>query len=124
MSESHESIGSYLRRERELRKIPLEEVAEQTRVKLEYLQAIESEHFEKLPGMTFARGYLKAYASCIGLLPEDVLLRFEDFLGKLSGDATLNRKVERSHAKLLVGLLTLLVLFGAGTILVLWWLKK
>lgn len=122
MSETHESIGSHLRRERELRKIPLEEVAEQTRVKLEYLQAIESEHFEKLPGMTFVRGYLKAYASYIGLLPEDVLLRFEDFLGKLSGGSA--PRAERSHTKLLIGLVALLVLFGAGTILVLWWLKK
>ena len=121
MSESHESIGSYLRRERELRKISLEEVAEQTRVKLEYLQAIESEHFEKLPGMTFARGYLKAYATAIGLLPEDVLLRFEDFLGKLSGPSS--PRPERSHTKLLIGLVALLVLFGAGTILVLW-IKK
>ena len=50
-----ESIGSYLRRERELRKISLEEVAEQTRIKIEHLHAIESEHFEKIPGMTFAR---------------------------------------------------------------------
>lgn len=121
MTETLESIGSYLRRERELRKIPLEEVAEQTRVKLDYLQAIESEHFEKLPGMTFARGYLKTYASYIGLMPEDVLLRFEDFIGRLSVSASPQPK--KSNNKLLFGLLLLLVLFGAGTILVLW-LKK
>ena len=122
MSEPHESIGSYLRRERELRKISLEEVSEQTRVKLDYLQAIESEHFEKLPGMTFARGYLKAYASYIGLNPEDVLLRFEGFLGRLSGKPGAAAP-DHSHSKLLIWLLLLLVLFGAGTILVLW-LKK
>ncbi len=121
MVEQHESIGSYLRRERELRKISLAEVSEQTRVKLDYLQAIESEHFEKLPGMTFARGYLKAYASYIGLMPEDVLLRFEDFLGRLSGKP--GAIPDRSHSKLLIWLLLLLVLFGAGTILVLW-IKK
>ncbi|MCE9624600.1 MAG: helix-turn-helix domain-containing protein [Deltaproteobacteria bacterium] len=116
-----ESIGSYLRRERELRKISLEEVAEQTRIKIEHLHAIESEHFEKIPGMTFARGYLKAYASCIGLLPEDVLLRFEDFLGKLSGNEA-PAKAE-PHGRLLFWLVVLLLLFGGGTVLVLW-LKK
>lgn len=116
-----ESIGSHLRRERELRKISLEEVAERTRVRLDYLQAIESEHFEKLPGMTFARGYLKAYAEYIGLNSEEVLLRFEDFLNHLSGSDATSR--QRSHGRLLFWLVVLLVAFGAGTILVLW-LKK
>src|SRR5215831_14039372 len=112
-----ESIGSYLRRERELRKIPLEEVADHTRVKIEYLQAIESEHFEKLPGMTFARGYLKAYADCIGLDPEEVLLRFDDFLSRFPGS---NASPSRaSQGRLLLLLVVLLTLFGAGTILVL-----
>ncbi|HKX12648.1 MAG TPA: helix-turn-helix transcriptional regulator [bacterium] len=113
-----ESLGSYLRRERELRKIPLPEVADQTRVKIEYLHAIESEHFEKLPGMTFARGYLKAYASYIGLNPEDVLLRFEDLLKGMTAWDKPDAK-PRAAAKL-GWLLLLLLLFGAGTILVLW----
>lgn len=112
-----ESLGSYLRRERELRKIPLAEVAEQTRVKSEYLQAIESEHFEKLPGMTFARGYLKAYASYVGLNPEDVLLRFEDLL---KGMTTWEKPEAKPRGAKLGWLLLLLLLFGAGTILVLW----
>ncbi len=113
-----ESIGSYLRRERELRKISLEEVAEQTRVKIDYLQAIESEHFERLPGMTFARGYLKAYAAYIGLVPEDVLLRFEDFLSGLARDDQVKRPPDNS--RMLLWLVLLLLLFGAGTILFLW----
>jgi len=113
-----ESIGSHLRRERELRKISLEEVAEQTRIKIEYLQAIESEHFEKIPGMTFARGYLKAYADCIGLASEDVLLRFEDFLSGLSGATKKPRR--RDNSGVLLWVILLLVLFGAGTILFLW----
>ena len=112
-----ESLGSYLRRERELRKIPLTEVAEQTRVKIEYLQAIESEHFEKLPGMTFARGYLKAYASYVGLNPEDVLLRFEDLL---TGMSAWDKPQAKPRGAKLGWLLLLLLLFGAGTILVLW----
>lgn len=112
-----ESLGSYLRRERELRKIPLPEVAEQTRVKVEYLQAIESEHFEKLPGMTFARGYLKSYASYVGLNPEDVLLRFEDLL---KGMTAWDKPETKPRGGKLGWLLLLLLLFGAGTILVLW----
>jgi cytoskeletal protein RodZ len=77
-----ETIGSYLKKEREQRNIPLEELAEQTRIKVPYLHAIESEHFEKLPGLTFAKGYLKAYALYVGLLPEEVLSKFEHYLKK------------------------------------------
>ncbi|HCU25752.1 MAG TPA: hypothetical protein DF383_12110 [Deltaproteobacteria bacterium] len=115
-----ESIGNYLRRERELRKISLSEVAEQTRVRLDYLEAIESEHFEKIPGITFARGYLKSYAAAVGLMPEDVLLRFEDFLAQLSGGEALPPPRAKFH---LAWLLLLPLLFAVVTILVLW-LKK
>ena len=78
-----EPLGAYLKRERELRRISLSELSEQTRIKSEYLEAIEADRFEKIPGMTFARGYLKAYASYVGLNPEEVLLRFEGLLKKL-----------------------------------------
>lgn len=81
-----ETFGSFLKQERELRNIPLEEVSEQTHIKLSYLEAMESNHFEKLPGLTFAKGYLRAYAGYIGLIPEEVLLQFEDYLRKLAGE--------------------------------------
>jgi cytoskeletal protein RodZ len=40
-----------------------------------------------MPGLTFVKGYLRAYASGIGLIPEEVVLRFEDYLGRLSGES-------------------------------------
>ncbi len=112
-----ESIGAYLRRERELRNIPLTEVSEQTRVKIEYLEAMESEHFEKIPGMTFARGYLKAYAQYVGLDPEDVLLRFEGFIGQLSGKPIYAEPVKGQR---LFWLVTFLVLLISATLIILW----
>ncbi len=116
-----ESVGNYLRRERELRKITLEEVSEQTRIQLQYLQAIESEHFEKIPGLTFARGYLRAYADYIGLLPEDVLLRFEDFLNKLSGNRPAPPPVSNRRV---YGTILFLIIFTAVVFVILWVQKK
>ncbi len=117
-----ESVGNYLRRERELRKITLEEVSEQTRIQLQYLQAIESEHFEKIPGLTFARGYLRAYANYIGLVPEDVVLRFEDFLNKLTGDNP-PESPPVSHRRVYWTVLSL-ILFTAVVFAILWIQKK
>jgi cytoskeletal protein RodZ len=37
---------------------------------------MEADHFDDLPGEVFARGFLKAYASTVGLQPDDVLARY------------------------------------------------
>jgi len=68
-----ESIGRYLRRERELRQVSLEELAQTTRIPLKMLQHIEDDDFAKLPGEIFARGFLKCYARALGIPPDEVL---------------------------------------------------
>jgi len=64
------SFGEELRRERELRSISLREIAEATKVNLRYLEAIERNRFEELPGGVFNRGFVRAYAEFIGVDPE------------------------------------------------------
>lgn len=71
-----ESIGSYLRRERELRGITLEEVADTTRIPVRQLERLEEDRMAELPGEVFVKGYLKAYARAVGLKPEEVLARY------------------------------------------------
>lgn len=71
-----DSIGAFLRRERELRQISLEELVQQTRVPLRMLQHIEDDRFDALPGDVFARGFLRSYARALGLPAEQVLARF------------------------------------------------
>jgi cytoskeletal protein RodZ len=65
------SFGKELRRERELRRISLREVAEATKVNLRYLQALENDDFEQLPGGVFNRGFVRAYAQFVGIDPDD-----------------------------------------------------
>jgi len=71
-----DSIGAYLRRERELRHVSLEELVQITRVPLKMLQRIEEDRFDELPGEVFARGFLRSYARALSLDCEDVLTRF------------------------------------------------
>jgi cytoskeletal protein RodZ len=71
-----DSLGEFLRRERELRHISLDDVAERTKISRRYLAAIEEGHYDRLPGEAFIRGFIRAYAQSIGLDPEDALLLY------------------------------------------------
>lgn len=71
-----DSLGSYLRRERELRQLSLEEIAQTTRIPMRMLQRIEDDDLDALPGEVFARGFLKSYARSVGLDSELVLARY------------------------------------------------
>jgi len=79
-----ESFGKYLKRERESKKISLKEVAKNTRVREQFLKAIEEDRYEVLPSVTYVKGFLLAYARYIGLDPNQVVLRYE---GLLKGEA-------------------------------------
>ncbi len=74
---SFETLGEFLRRERELRAISLEEVARTTRIPLQTLRRIESNEFDLLPSRVFVRGFLQAYAQTLGLDPGPLLRRFD-----------------------------------------------
>ncbi len=64
------SFGEELRRERELRDISLSEVAEATKISVRFLEAIERNDFESLPGGVYNRGIVRAYCQFIGADPE------------------------------------------------------
>jgi len=69
-----DGAGEFLRRERELRHMSLDEVAERTKISRRYLEAIEDERYDRLPGEPFVRGFIRSYAQSIGLDPDDTLL--------------------------------------------------
>ena len=72
-----ETLGSYLRRERELRKISLRELSKNTRVREHLLKAIEEDRHDLLPSPTFVKGFLNAYAKYIGLDANEIILRYQ-----------------------------------------------
>jgi cytoskeleton protein RodZ len=72
-----ETLGSYLRRERELRKISLRELSKNTRVREHLLKAIEEDRQDLLPSPTFVKGFLNAYAKYVGLDANEIILRYQ-----------------------------------------------
>ena len=61
------SLGQELKRERELRAVPLKEIANITKVNFRYLQALEEDRLDILPGAFFIKGAIRAYAKAIGV---------------------------------------------------------
>jgi cytoskeletal protein RodZ len=66
-------FGEYLRREREMRGVSLEEISAATKISIRFLQAIENEEVSKLPGGIFTRSFVRTYARYLGLDEERVL---------------------------------------------------
>jgi len=62
-----ESFGAKLRREREQRKMTLEDVSLSTKIASRHLQALEADKFEQLPGGIFNKGFVRAYAHHLGI---------------------------------------------------------
>ncbi len=68
--------GKDLKRIRDELGISLEEISEMVKVRMVYLHAIENDQFEKTPSRIFLKGFLRAYAQCMGLDADVVASRY------------------------------------------------
>jgi len=68
--------GRDLKKIRDELGISLEEISELVKVRVVYLHAIEDDEFEKTPSRIFLKGFLRAYAQCIGLDADMVASRY------------------------------------------------
>jgi len=74
------SLGQEIKRERELRGISLKEIADTTRISLKFLQALEEDHLEVIPGPFFIRAILRSYAKSVGLDENQWLNKYQEML--------------------------------------------
>jgi cytoskeletal protein RodZ len=74
---SKETIGDYLKRERESRRVSLEEISQNTRISRPYLEALERNDFRFFSRPEYIQGFLRGYARYISLDPSEVLKRYE-----------------------------------------------
>jgi cytoskeleton protein RodZ len=70
------SFGEKLRHEREMRGITLREIADATKISSRFLQALEEDRLEVLPGGLFPRAFVRQYASFLGLDCDALLEQF------------------------------------------------
>jgi cytoskeletal protein RodZ len=76
-------FGEHLRREREMRGVSLDEISAATRISTRFLEAIEKDQWDQLPGGVFNRGFIRSIARFLGL-DEDSLVA-EYALGNSNG---------------------------------------
>lgn len=74
--ETPQEFGEELRRERELREVTREQLADVTKVSVRQIEALESGRFELLPARVFARGFVLALARHLGLDAERTAAAF------------------------------------------------
>lgn len=69
-------FGDHLKREREMRGVSLEEISAATRISTRFLEAIEHEQWDRLPGGVFNRGFIRAMARFLGLDEDDMVAEY------------------------------------------------
>jgi cytoskeletal protein RodZ len=71
-----DSIGDFFKQVRETKGLTVDEVASKTRIRTDFVKALEEGNFAKLPDQVFARGFVRSYARSLGLDEEDAIHRF------------------------------------------------
>jgi cytoskeleton protein RodZ len=71
------TFGERLKREREMREVSLKEVTTATRIGPRFLEALENEEWDKLPGGIFNRGFVRSIARYLGLDEENLLAEYD-----------------------------------------------
>jgi len=121
------SFGVRLKQEREQRGITLEEISSTTKIGTRMLVALEQDHFDQLPGGIFNKGFIRAYARCLGLDEDQAIADYlvasgnvpsEKEKDKRSDGITessfdLQAEADRSDSNLPWGTLAILVLLVA-----------
>lgn len=69
-------VGEKLKEERKKRGLSLEEVAKATKIRAPFLEAIETGQYQKLPGSSYAHGFVKNYVEFFGFPVKEYLAIF------------------------------------------------
>lgn len=114
-----ESPGEYLKRERELRGVKLEDLSVELNLSLKTLTALEADNYGELPHPAYVKGFIKAYSRCLGIDEHDSVLRYEAYLEEKEEEkkedaakAATGGLFSQNHG------LTAAALFAAGVIII------
>ena len=115
-----EDFGSYLKAERELRGVALEELHTKTRIPMHYLQALEKNLFDELPEEVFIRGYIRSFAEVIGANEDEVLSAYIDITKTAPSIDTNNQNISNQNESTFdpkfIFILTFTILFLLGAV--------
>ena len=110
----HVEFGKYLSQQRELRGLSRDEVSQVTKISPSLIAALEEGQMERLPSRVFVVNYIRAYATVIGLAPEEAILRYEEVdKAKPEPSPVVLERERRRRAWWALGVL-LVVVLGVG----------
>ena len=115
-----EDFGSYLKAERELRGVTLEELHTKTRIPMHYLQALEKNLFNEMPEEVFIRGYIRSFAKVIGANEDEMLSAYIDITKTAPSTDTNNQSISNQNDSTFdlkfIFILFFTILFLLGTV--------
>lgn len=72
-----ESIGQQLASARRRKGLNLKEVEEATKIRLRFLEALEAEEFDVIPGAVYVKGFIRSYASYLKIDPQPLVEKYK-----------------------------------------------
>ena len=115
-----ENFGSYLKSERELRGVTLDELHSKTKIPVRHLRSLENNQFDELPEEVFIKGYIRSVAKIIGAQEDEVLSTYMDIQKTApSIDANNSSTLNQKHSTLdpkFIFVLSLTILFLSGVV--------
>jgi cytoskeleton protein RodZ len=117
--------GQRLREAREAANLTLNEVASRMRLEPQVLELLENDHYERLHGPTFVRGYLSGYARLLDLPPRPILEAYERHDYRPPALVSeLGRKPEIHVSDFPVRMVTYVIAGLLVVLVVLWWQSR
>ena len=71
-------IGEKLRKAREAKGLSISDIEKTTKIQSRYLEAIENNEFDKLPGDFYVRAFIRQYAQIVGLDGKELLNEYSE----------------------------------------------
>ena len=120
--------GETLRKARESRGWTIAEVAAQLNLTPQRLSQVEQGAFDKLPGHTFARGYVRAYAKLLDVDQNRLVLEFDQFTGSDAAGSSVHSlgRIEEpvSYSQRILRMVSFVLLLALAGLSFFWWQEQ
>lgn len=110
------NLGETLRSTRETKGISLQQAEDDIKIRKKYLQALEEEDYDVIPGRVYAKGFLRNYANYLGLDPDEIMMEYKllnapvkENYRKVDIEASISKRRSNSRSDKRAYLLTVLV---------------
>lgn len=118
------TIGERLRQAREARQVTLHAIAEKTNISVRFLDAMEKGQVEKLPGGIFTRGFVRSYATQVGLDPDETVRAFVAAHPQLRNDDGADEVRQQSGSPAGMTVVVAVLVLLAVAVGIYWWMAR